>query len=146
MAKRSVVLYQRTKIKKKWAYRKVAKAISALGCGEYYMRKTQASGLGRIRSGSCHGCPREKRLELAYVATGDEVKYPDNKKSVGLAYVAAGGEIKQNGHESPEQTGIASHRCLNHSRSKSILRKTRFSVRDLKMRVTCVISLLFSCG
>ena len=37
MANRSVVLYLRTKIKKKWAYRKVAEVISKLACGEYYL-------------------------------------------------------------------------------------------------------------
>jgi hypothetical protein len=37
LANRSVVLYRRTKIKKKWAYSKVTERLSELACGEYYL-------------------------------------------------------------------------------------------------------------
>jgi hypothetical protein len=97
LANRSVVLCQRTKIKKKWAYCKVAEVISKLACGEYYLSWYDGKRKRLDPAGSdLKAAFEKKRLELAYVATGGEVKQPDNKKSLELAYVAAGGEIKQN--------------------------------------------------
>ncbi len=100
MANKSVVLYQRTKIKKKWAYRKVAEVISKLACGEYYLSwyDGKRKRLDRVGSNpeAALAALEKNRLELAYVATGGEVKQSDNKRSLELAYVAAGGEIKQN--------------------------------------------------
>jgi hypothetical protein len=43
LANRSVVLYQRTKIKKKWAYHKVSEELSTLDSGEYYMSWNEGS-------------------------------------------------------------------------------------------------------
>ncbi len=37
MANLTAVLYLRTKIKRKWAYRKVSEELSVLACGEYYL-------------------------------------------------------------------------------------------------------------
>lgn len=99
MANKSVVLYQRTKIKKKWAYRKVAEVLSKLGCGEYYLswydgKRKRLDPAGSDPEAALNAL-QKKRLELAYVAAGGEVKQPDNKKSLESSFVAAGGEVKQ---------------------------------------------------
>lgn len=99
MANRSVVLYLRTKIKKKWAYRKVAEVLSKLGCGEYYLswydgKRKRLDPAGSDPEAALNAL-QKKRLELAYVAAGGEVKQPDNKKSLESSFVAAGGEVKQ---------------------------------------------------
>jgi integrase len=77
---RSVVLYQRIKIKKKWAYRKVSEELTALVSGEYYMSWHEGKSKHMDPVGSD---PVAALAEL-------------NKKSLELAYVAAGGEIKEN--------------------------------------------------
>ncbi len=81
MANRSVVLYQRTKIKKKWGYRKVSEDLSKLTLGDYYLSWYVGS---RKRLRSVGNDPKKaieklekKRLELAYVAAGGEVKHSD---------------------------------------------------------------------
>ena len=99
MANRSVVLYLRTKIKKKWAYRKVAEVLSKLGCGEYYLswydgKRKRLDPAGSDPEAALNAL-QKKRLELAYVAAGGEVKQPNNKKSLESSFVAAGGEVKQ---------------------------------------------------
>jgi integrase len=99
LANRSVVLYLRTKIKKKWAYRKVAEVLSKLGCGEYYLswydgKRKRLDPAGSDPEAALNAL-QKKRLELAYVAAGGEVKQPDNKKSLESSFVAAGGEVKQ---------------------------------------------------
>ncbi len=80
-ANRSVVLYQRTKIKKKWGYRKVSEDLSKLILGDYYLSWYVGS---RKRLRSVGSDPKKaieklerKRLELAYVAAGGEVKHSD---------------------------------------------------------------------
>lgn len=77
MANRSVVLYQHTKIKKKWAYRKVSEDLAKLTLGDYYLSWYVGS---RKRLRSVGSDPKKalqklekKRLELAYVAAGGEV-------------------------------------------------------------------------
>jgi hypothetical protein len=82
LANRSVHLYQRTKIKKKWAYHKVSEVLSELACGEYYLSWYDGS---RKRLDSIGSDPEialadleKKRLELAFVAAGGEVKQSDN--------------------------------------------------------------------
>jgi integrase len=99
LANRSVVLYLRTKIKKKWAYRKVAEVLSKLGCGEYYLswydgKRKRLDPAGSDPEAALNAL-QKKRLELAYVAAGGEVKQPNNKKSLESSFVAAGGEVKQ---------------------------------------------------
>ena len=99
MANRSVVLYLRTKIKKKWAYRKVAEVLSKLGCGEYYLswydgKRKRLDPAGSDPEAALNAL-QKKRLELAYVAAGGEVKQPDDKKGPEPAEVVAGGEVKQ---------------------------------------------------
>ena len=81
MANRSVVLYLRTKIKKKWAYRKVSEGLSKLTVGDYYL--SWYVGV-RKRLRSVGNDPKKaieklekKRLELAYVAAGGEIKQRD---------------------------------------------------------------------
>ena len=81
MANRSVVLYQRTKIKKKWAYRRVSEDLAKLTLGDYYLSWYVGS---RKRLRSVGSDPKKaleklekKRLELAYVAAGGEVKDSD---------------------------------------------------------------------
>jgi integrase len=81
LANRSVVLYLRTKIKKKWAYRKVTEDLSKLVLGDYYLSWYVGS---RKRLRSVGNDPKKaleklekKRLELAYVAAGGEVKHSD---------------------------------------------------------------------
>jgi hypothetical protein len=108
LANRSVVLYLRTKIKKKWTYRKVAEVIFKLACGEYYLSWYDGKRKRLDPAGSdpeaALAALEKKRLELAYVATGGEVKQPDHKKNLELAYVAAGGEIKKN-EDHPDSNG-----------------------------------------
>jgi integrase len=99
LANRSVVLYLRTKIKKKWAYRKVAEVLSKLGCGEYYLswydgKRKRLDPAGSDPEAALNAL-QKKRLELAYVAAGGEVKQPDDKKGPEPAEVVAGGEVKQ---------------------------------------------------
>ena len=81
MANRSVVLYQRTKIKKKWGYRKVSEDLSKLTLGDYYLiwyfgsRKLLRS-IGSDPKKALEKLEK-KRLELAYLAAGGEVKHSD---------------------------------------------------------------------
>lgn len=98
MANRSVVLYLRTKIKKKWAYRKAAEVLSKLGCGEYYLswydeKRKRLDPVGNDPEAALIALQR-KRLELAYVAAGGEIKQPDVKKSLESVYLAVGGQIQ----------------------------------------------------
>ena len=81
MANRSVVLYLRTKIKKKWAYSKVSEDLSKLVLGDYYLSWYVGA---RKRLRSVGNDPKKaieklekKRLELAYVAAGGEVRQSD---------------------------------------------------------------------
>jgi integrase len=98
LANRSVVLYLRTRIKKKWSYRKVSEEISELACGEYYLswyikkRKhlEPAGNDPEVVLQALH----QKRLELAYIAAGGAIQIQDKKKALGAAYVAAGGIIE----------------------------------------------------
>lgn len=76
----------RTKIRKTWAYRKVADVISKLACGEYYLswyngKRKRLDPVGSDPEAALAALFEKKRLELAYVATGGEVKQPDNKKA-----------------------------------------------------------------
>ncbi len=98
MANRSVVLYLRTKIKKKWAYRKAAEVLSKLGCGEYYLswydgKRKRLDSAGSDPEAALNAL-QKKRLELAYVAAGGEIKQPDVKKSLESVYLAVGGQIQ----------------------------------------------------
>lgn len=74
MASKSVVLYQRIKIKKKWAYRKVSEELTALALGKYYVSWYEGSRKRLDPAGSdpevALAALEKKRLELAYVATG----------------------------------------------------------------------------
>ncbi len=104
MANRSVVLYQRIKIKKKWAYRKASEELTVLASGEYYMswndgKRKRLDSVGNDPEAALHAL-QKKRLELAYVAAGGEIKQPDNMKDLEHAYLAAGGEIKQGDNHS----------------------------------------------
>lgn len=99
MANRSVVLYQRTKIKKKWAYHKVSEVLSELNSGEYYLswydgKRKRLDPVGNDPEAALDAL-QKKRLEMAYVAAGGEIKQPDRKKDLESAYLALGGEIKQ---------------------------------------------------
>jgi integrase len=99
LANRSVVLYLRTKIKKRWAFSKVAEVLSELVSGEYYLswydgKRKRLDAVGSDPEAALNAL-QKKRLELAYVASGGEVKQPDNKKSLESAYAAACGEINQ---------------------------------------------------
>jgi hypothetical protein len=99
LANRSVVLYLRTKIKKKWSYRKVTEELSELACGEYYLswyekNRKQLEPVGNDPEAALNAL-QKKRLEMAYVAAGGEIKHPDIKRSLESAYLAAGGQIKQ---------------------------------------------------
>jgi hypothetical protein len=98
LANRSVVLYLRTKIKKKWAYREVSEEVSRLSSGEYYVSwydgsKKQMDSVGADPEIAIAQV-QKKRLELAYIASGGETKQPDKKKELEAVYLAAGGEIK----------------------------------------------------
>jgi hypothetical protein len=78
LANRSVVLYQRIKIKNEWANRKVSEELSKLSSGEYYVSWYEGS---KKQMDPVGGDPKaalakleKKRLELAYVAAGGEIK------------------------------------------------------------------------
>jgi integrase len=82
LANRSVVLYLRTKIKKKWACRKVSEDLSKLACGEYYLswydgKRKRLDAVGSDPDTALNAL-QQKRLELAYVATGDEINQINN--------------------------------------------------------------------
>jgi integrase len=99
LANRSVVLYLRTKIEKKWAYRKVPEELSALACGEYYLswnikKRKHLEPAGNDPEKVLEALHR-KRLEMAYVAVGGVIQKPDTKKTIEEAYVAVGGKIDQ---------------------------------------------------
>lgn len=104
MANRSVVLYLRTKIKSKWSFRKVSEQLTNLSSGEYYVSWYE----GSKKHMRAVGCDPEtalkefekKSLELAYVASGGEIKKLDVKKNLETAYIAAGGVIKLGGNQS----------------------------------------------
>jgi integrase len=114
LANRSVVLYLRTKIKKQWVYRKVSEELSELACGEYYLSWYEGSRKLLHPAGSDPEAAltvlNKKRLELAYIAAGGEVKQPDNRKSLELAYLAASGQTTQDDHSvSNGQTKLVSN-------------------------------------
>ena len=97
MANRSVVLYLRTKIKKKWGYRKVTEELSELACGEYYLswyikRRKHLESAGNNPEAVLQTL-QKKRLEMAYVAVGGVIQEADKKKTIQDAYLAAGGKI-----------------------------------------------------
>ena len=99
MANRSAVLYLRTKNKKKWAYHRVPDELSELASGEYYLswydgKRKRLDSVGKDPEEALKAL-QKKRLGMAYVAAGGEVKQPDDKKILESAYVAAGGEVKQ---------------------------------------------------
>jgi hypothetical protein len=109
LANRSVVLYLRTKLKKKWSYSKVSEELSELACGEYYLswyekKHKQLKPVGNDPETALDAL-QKKRLERAYVAAGGEIKRPDVKKDLETAYLAAGGEIKQGDNDQPPETG-----------------------------------------
>jgi hypothetical protein len=84
--------------------------IAKLACGEYYLSwyDGKRKRLDPAGSDPEAALAEKKRLELAYVATGGEVKQPDNKKSLELAYVAAGGEIMRAGAKNrPRDAALA---------------------------------------
>lgn len=89
MANRTVVLYQRIKIKKKWAYRTVPEELTALVSGEYYMSWYEGSRKSMDPVGS------DPEVALAAL----------NKKRLELAYVAAGGKIKESDSNLPTENG-----------------------------------------
>lgn len=99
MANRSVVLYQRTKIKKRWAYRKASEELSELASGEYYLswyirKHKHLEPIGNDPEAALQAL-QKKRLEMAYVAVGGQIQKTDKKKILEAAYVAAGGKIEQ---------------------------------------------------
>jgi integrase len=118
LANRSVVLYLRTKIKKKWVYSKVSEVLSELACGEYYLswydgKRKRLDPVGSDPEPALNAL-HTKRLGLAYVAAGGEVREPDNKKNLESAYVAAGGKIVQAHNEKgPESAEVASGGEIN---------------------------------
>lgn len=132
MANRSVVLYLRTKIKKKWAYRKVGDVISEPDCGEYYLswndgkcKRLEAAGSDPEQVLKALG---KKRLELAYVAEGGEVKQPDNKKILETAYLAAGGKIQQPADKSPDLPEVAASGEVKQSDCQSVIQSEKKTV------------------
>jgi integrase len=95
---------------RKCAYCKVSEELSELACGEYYLswfegKRKRLDPVGSDPEAALKAL-QKKRLEMACVAAGGEIKHPDNKKDLESAYVAAGGEIKQpaskEGQESAE--------------------------------------------
>lgn len=69
MANRSVVHYLRTRIKKKWAYSKVAEVLSEPACGEYYLswydgKRKRLDPVGSDPEAALAALEK-KRLELA---------------------------------------------------------------------------------
>jgi hypothetical protein len=132
LANRSVVLYLRTKIKKKWAYRKVGDVISEPACGEYYLswndgkcKRLEAAGSDPKQVLKALG---KKRLELAYVAEGGEVKQPDKKKILETAYLAVGGKIQQPADKSPDLPEVAAIGEIKQSDSQSITQSGKKTV------------------
>ena len=101
-----------------WAYLKVPDELSELACGEYYLswyegKRKRLDPVGNDPEAALNGL-QKKRLELAYVASGGEVKQPDNKKNLEPAYLAAGGEIVQaDNKKGPESTEVASGGEIN---------------------------------
>lgn len=98
MANRSVVLYIRTKIGKKWAYCKASETLAELVCGEYYLswyekKHKQLEPVGNDPETVLNAL-QKKRLEMAYVAAGGEIKQPEFKRSLEAAYLALGGQIQ----------------------------------------------------
>lgn len=93
MANRSVVLYIRTKIKNKWAYKKAPEELSQLASGEYYLSWYVKSDKHLEPVGNdpeqALKALNKQRLEMAFVAAGGEVKQPDIKKELESAYRAA---------------------------------------------------------
>lgn len=99
MANRSVVLYIRTKVGEKWAYKKAPEELTQLVCGEYYLGwyvKTDKhlEPVGNEPEAALSAL-NLKRLQLAFVAAGGEVKQPDTKKELEAAYLAAAGAAQQ---------------------------------------------------
>ena len=91
MANRSVVLYERTKIRKERIYRKVAEVLSKLACGDYYVSWDDGSRKRMDPAGrdpeQALAALEKKRLELAFVAASGQVKKPDNKTSLEAAFL-----------------------------------------------------------
>jgi integrase len=87
LANRSVVLYQRIKAQNKWTFCKVAEKLSTLVQDEYYVSWYDGSKKQMAPAGGAPAAAlaalNKKRLELAYVAAGGEVKestLPQNEK------------------------------------------------------------------
>ena len=82
MANRSVVLlYIRTKIKKKWPYKKALEELTQLASGEsslswYVKSDKHLEPVGNDPEEALKALNR-KRLEMAYIAAGGEIKQPD---------------------------------------------------------------------
>jgi hypothetical protein len=78
VANRSVSLYLRLKIKNKWSFSKVAEEPSKLTTGEYYLSWYEGSRKHLDPVGNdpktAQAKLEKKRLELAFVAVGGEVK------------------------------------------------------------------------
>jgi integrase len=103
LANRSVVLYLRTKINKKWAYRKVSAEISELACGEYYLswyigRRKHLEPAGNNPEAVLQAL-QKKCLEMAYIAAGGLIQEQDKKKTLEAALLAVGGKINQADYE-----------------------------------------------
>lgn len=97
MANLSVVLYQRTKIGKKWAYRKAPEVLSELAEGEYYLswyigKRKQLEPAGNDPEVVLKAL-NKKRHEMAFVAAGGLIQVPDRKKAIEAAYLGAGGQV-----------------------------------------------------
>ena len=111
MANRSVSLYLRLKIKKKWSFRKAPEVLSKLACGEFHLswydgKRKRFDPVGNDPAAALDAL-QKKRLEMAYIAAGGEIKRPDNKKDLETAYLATGGQIRQNSNQ-PGQRRLVS--------------------------------------
>lgn len=98
MANRSVVLYIRTKIKDKWVYKTVAEELSQLDCGEYYLSwyvkgDKHLEPVGNDPETALNAL-QLRRLEMALIAAGGQVKRPDIKAELESAYQSAIGSTK----------------------------------------------------
>jgi len=82
LANLAVVLYLRTKIRGKWAYRKVSEELSELTCGEYYLswyvnKRKQLEPAGNDPEAAVLQALHRKRLGMAYVAVGGVIQEED---------------------------------------------------------------------
>jgi len=122
-----VVIYLRTKIKGKWAYRKVSEELSELTCGEYYLswyvnKRKQLEPAGNDPETVLQALHR-KRLGVAYVAAGGVIQEENKKKTLQDAYVAAGGEIDHAENETLAKAQGRPHPQSNRSRCRSLSEK-----------------------